>query len=234
MNSKQFTTEGIVLSRTDYNEADRILTFLTPDHGKVRAIAKAVRKTKSKLAGGIELFSISELTFVVGRGEIHTLISSRLGKHYAKITKDLDRTNAGYELIKQTAKATEDAPEPAYFDLLKAGFEALDNNDIGLELIKAWFGAQLLKQAGHTPNLHTDVNGEKLQAKQKYEFNFDSMAFQHSQVARDAFGADQIKFLRLLFSGNKLEVLQKIQKSDRLARQVQPIIGSMLQLFIRS
>ncbi|MDO8591465.1 MAG: DNA repair protein RecO, partial [bacterium] len=69
----RYVTQGIVLSRTDFGEADRILTFLTNDHGKVRAIAKGVRKSKSKLAGGIELFSISDLTLIIGRGEINTL-----------------------------------------------------------------------------------------------------------------------------------------------------------------
>jgi len=50
---KRINTHGIVLARTDFGEADRILTFLTPDNGKVKAIAKGVRKQKSKMAGGI-------------------------------------------------------------------------------------------------------------------------------------------------------------------------------------
>jgi DNA repair protein RecO (recombination protein O) len=71
---KRFKTNGIILARTNYGEADRIITFLTPDHGKVKVIAKAVRKSKSKLAGGIELFSISQISFIIGRGEINTLV----------------------------------------------------------------------------------------------------------------------------------------------------------------
>ena len=107
----RIVTKGIVLSRTNFGEADRILSFLTPDHGKIRAIAKGVRKQQSKLAGGIEIFSISDLTFLEGRSEINTLMSSRLDKHYANIVKNLERTTAAYELIRLTNKATEDAPE---------------------------------------------------------------------------------------------------------------------------
>ena len=62
------TTSAIILKRVDYGEADRILTLLTPDHGKLSLMAKGVRKIKSKLAGGIELFSISTITFAEGRG----------------------------------------------------------------------------------------------------------------------------------------------------------------------
>jgi len=59
---KQFVTTGLVLSRTDFGEADRIITVLTPDHGKLRLMAKGVRRMKSKLAGGIDLFTVSDLT----------------------------------------------------------------------------------------------------------------------------------------------------------------------------
>ena len=57
----RISTRSIILTRINYAEADRIITFLTPSNGKVRAIAKGVRKAKSKLAGGIELFSISDI-----------------------------------------------------------------------------------------------------------------------------------------------------------------------------
>src|SRR4051812_43718179 len=102
---KQILTSGIVLKRTNYGEADRIITFLTPDHGKIRLIAKGVRRVKSKLAGGIELFSVSHLTYIEGKREIGTLISTRLEKHYGDIVKDIDRVQLGYELIKLLDKA---------------------------------------------------------------------------------------------------------------------------------
>src|SRR5256885_8858328 len=110
MSPVRFRTQAIILNRTDYGEADRIISFLTPDHGKLKAIAKGVRKSKSKLAGGIELFSVSEVSFIIGRSEINTIISTRLVKHYGNIVKDLDRTGAAYEFIKSLNKATEEQP----------------------------------------------------------------------------------------------------------------------------
>src|SRR5688572_3433628 len=137
----QLVTEGIILSRTDYGEADRIITLLTPEHGKLRLMAKGVRRVKSKLAGGIELFSVSTITFVKGRGDIGTLVSTRLVKHYGRIVEDLDRTMLGYELIKQLNKVTEDHPEPAYFELLQQTFEALNDPGVPLGLIRFWFAS---------------------------------------------------------------------------------------------
>jgi DNA repair protein RecO (recombination protein O) len=226
---KKFNTQGIILARTNFGEADRILTFLTPDHGKVRAMAKGVRKTKSKLAGGIELFSVSELSFMVGRSEILPLVSSRLVKHYGDIVKDLDRTNLGYEFIKILNKATEEQPEEAYFNLLKAGFEALNDETIDLGLIEAWFGAQMLKLAGHSPNLRAEKSGQKLVAGQKYDFNFESMCFEPGKT----YNSDQIKFLRLLFSGNLPQTIQKIHNSEALAKAAGPLVNSALRSFVR-
>ncbi|HET7827757.1 MAG TPA: DNA repair protein RecO, partial [Candidatus Saccharimonadales bacterium] len=142
---QKFNTRGIVLARVNYGEAGRIITFLTPDRGKLKVLAKGVRKTKSKLAGGIELFSVSHIGVLAGKGEVDTLVSSRLAKHYGRIVKDLGRTELAYQLIKQINKATEDQPEAAYFELLEQAFESLDDESVSLSLIDAWFSAQLLK-----------------------------------------------------------------------------------------
>jgi DNA repair protein RecO len=228
---KRVNTHGIVLSRTDYAEADRILTFLTPDNGKIKAIAKGVRKQKSKMAGGIELFSVSEISYIIGRSEINTLISGRLVKHYGNIVKDLERTGLAYELIKLINKATEDNTDKSYFELLKSALEALDDASISLDLISAWFSAQLLKLGGHSPNLRTEQSGDKLQADGSYEFNYDTMSF--DAQPKGHFKADQIKFLRVIFSDNQPKTLQKIQGADKLAAQAHRLIQPMLQAHIR-
>jgi len=59
-------TKAIVLRRTNYGEADRIIQFITPV-GKISAIAKGVRREKSRLAGGIELFQFVRLFLWMAR-----------------------------------------------------------------------------------------------------------------------------------------------------------------------
>jgi len=228
----QVVTEGIILSRTDYGEADRIITLLTPDRGKLRLMAKGVRKVKSKLAGGIELFSVSAITYIPGRGEIGTLVSTRLVKHYGTIVQDLDRTMLGYELIKQLNKITEDEPEPEYFELLQQSFEALDDASIALPLVRFWFSAQLLRQTGHGPNLETDANGAKLQPSLAYGFNFDRMCFE-PLPNRGYFTADHIKFLRLAFAGRAAKVLAQVQGNGPLVDKLAPLVSTMLQTYLR-
>lgn len=228
---KQLLTTAIVLSRTDFGEADRIITVLTPEYGKLRLMARGVRKVKSKLAGGIELFSTSHITFIQGRGDIGTLVSTRLISHYGTIIKDIERVQLGYELIKMLNRATEDNPEADYFELLQAAFMALDDATINLQLIHLWFMAQLLKLAGHTPNLHTDAAGQKLNADARYNFDFDNMLF--AGQSNGALRPAHIKSLRLLF-GPQLPVrLATIDGLQPTLETIAPLVRAMLTSYIR-
>lgn len=230
---KNIQTQGIILTRTNFGEADRIITFITPDHGKVRAIAKAVRKSKSKLAGGIELFSVSELGLINGCGEIRTLIHSRLIKHYGNIVKNLERTQLAYEFMRITNKATEDAAESEYFNLLNEGLAALDDHDINIQIIETWFSMRLLKLSGHAPNLHEDIDGKKLESKNSYNFNIDRMRFAPAQEGQGMFNASHIKLLRLGFNVQKPGALQRIQCPDSILSAIQPLVQAMLKTFVR-
>jgi DNA repair protein RecO (recombination protein O) len=234
---RQIVTSGIILSRTDYGEADRIITMLTPDRGKLRLMVKGVRRMKSKLAGGIELFSVSNVTYIQGRKDpnsLGTLISARLSKHYGVIVKDINRTMLGYDLIKRLNKATEDEPEPEYFELLQQAFEALDEPALDIGLIRLWFMMQLLRLAGHQPNLVTDASGTKLIADTTYHFSFDDMAFVPTPNGQGQFTANHIKFLRLGFAGHQPKALAHVQGTAGLAEQLTPLVQTMLQTYIRS
>ena len=222
---KQEITTGIILRRTNYGEADRILTVLTPDHGKLRLMARGVRKIKSKLAGGIELFSTSHITFMAGRSEIGTLISTRLITHFGNIVSNLERVQLGYDIIKQLDRATEDSPESEYYAMLEQAFSALNDDQISAELIQLWFTAQLLRQAGHAPNLRSDTAEVKLDAAAKYNFDFDAMAF--TSQANGRFQANDIKVLRLLFSEHPPKALQNVDQFDSSFEVLGPMIRNL-------
>jgi len=231
MNSPQQVTEAIVLARTDYGEADRILTLLTPDHGKLRLMAKGVRRVKSKLAGSIELFSVTNVTYAKGRSEIGTLISARLEVHYGHIVQNLERTMLGYELLKQLNRATEDEPEDEYFYLLRESFATLDDPLIPLDLVRIWFDTQMLRLGGHTPNLQTEPDGTRLASMQAYEFSFDDSAF--IRRPDGPYDANHIKFLRLLFAGNTPQVLAKVSGVSELTDSSLQLVRLLARQYMR-
>ncbi len=229
---KTLITKGIVLSRTDYGEADRIITVITPDHGKLRLIVKGVRRMKSKMAGGIELFSINQLTYIKGRGEISTMISARSDKYYSHIVDDIDRVQLGYEIIKKLNKATEDNTEKEYYLLLHKCFQALDDPSINIKIIECWFRAQLLSIGGYEPNLISDNHGEKLVIDKQYNFDVEEMYFIQNNSGQ--YGTDSIKLLRLFFSKYSPIELKNIRNLDAHIEQVKILVNTIYSAYIRT
>lgn len=201
-------TQGIVLARTNFQEADRIVTVLTPDHGKLRIMAKGVRRPKSKLAGGIELFSVSELSVMQGRGEIQTLVSARMIQHFVHIPTDINRTMLGYQFIKTINRTTEDAASEEYYELLYRALIGLNTPALGLPLLEVWFNMQLLKISGTNPNLTTNEHGEKLLVSDTFIFDHETMAFTAHQQGQ--YDVNCIKFMRLVAASTEPQRLMMI------------------------
>ena len=79
-------TKAIVLRRTNYGEADRIVTLLTP-LGQRSVMARGVRREKSRLAGSIELFAVSDVVLRRGKGDLYVLTQARLENFYRATSK---------------------------------------------------------------------------------------------------------------------------------------------------
>lgn len=211
--SKILRTKAIVLRRTNYGEADRIVQFLTPEYGKLGAIAKGVRREKSKLAGGIELFARCDVTISIGKGDLGIVTGTRLEQFYGNILHDYDRLQFGYEAIKQMNKAADSIDEPNFFELLDQTFAYLHAETISLQVIKAWFWLQLSILLGIGLNLSTDDSGMKLVEDARYDFDMNQSVFIFREQGR--FTAEHIKLLRLL-SAQSPKVAMQVNGVDAL------------------
>lgn len=221
---KQIVTVGIVLARINYGEADRIVTILTPDHGKIRLLARGVRKIKSRLAGGIELFSINDLTYIKGKGDLHVLISSRLRLNYGNIIKDVNRTMYAYDVLKIVNKITQDSTESEYFFILSNVLEVLHDSQIKLNYVKLWLAMKLLAISGQSINLSLDNTGQRLKLLSTYMFNFDEMAFEVDPEG--IFDSRHIKLLRLCEVGDVYK-LSRVKDSSLLIDSLLGLLQSL-------
>lgn len=213
----QIRTSAVVLRRTNYGEADRILQLLTPEHGKISVMARGVRREKSKLAGGIELFAICDVTIMPGKGEIGMLTGARLNTFFAQILKEYERMQFGYEVIKQVGKAAEQVEDAAFYNLLTIAYISLNDLDIPLDAVVSWFWLQLAILEGQALNLSTDVNGMKLVEGKNYMFDHDAMAFAFHD--NGDFTTEHIKLLRLLSAQSPI-VVKKVHVATQLWGQV--------------
>jgi DNA repair protein RecO (recombination protein O) len=223
---RQFRTRGIVLRRVNYGEADRIITFLTPDYGLVGAMVKGVRKQGSKLAGGIELFSESDLTFVKGKGDLDHLISSRLITHYRHIINDYQRVELGYDAIAVIERAARHMNEGQFYVLLVTVFEGLDDSATEPSLVEGWFKLNLLRILGQQPNLTHDTSGAKLQSNQTYTLLPDDGAFAAS--SHGDITAEHIKAWRVMVT-SRLVQARKISGVSQAIAQSLPAIRHLFE-----
>lgn len=228
---EQILTTAIVLARTDFQEADRILTLLTPDRGKLKVIAKGVRRPRSKLAGGIELLSVSHVAVLPGRGDLGTLVSSRLITHYGSIVQDIKRTMLTYDLLKRINRVTEDEPGEEYFTLLRHGLEALNDLELSAEIVELWFTMQLLHITGHIPNLKTDSEGQSLRPDQHYLFDFENMSFRIQDGG--PYQANHIKLLRLSYATDHPAVLKQVTDATTSVPPILKLTKNLLQQHVR-
>ena len=186
-------TKAIVLRRTNYGEADRILTLLTP-LGQHSAIARGVRREKSRLAGGIELFAVSDVVLRRGKGSLYTITQARLDRFYRQILQDYDRLQFGYECIKLVERASRDVDIPEWFEVLSETLAGL-GDAISLQLVQVWFYLRYAELTGYELSLVNDVAGQPLDRQKCYMYDSIERGLRLSEQGE--LTADHIKFLRL-------------------------------------
>lgn len=225
---KHVSTTSIILKRINFSEADRILTVITPDHGKISLLAKGSRKSKSKLAGGLELFSVANITFIDGKTSIKTVVSTQLLHYYSKIVENIETTMLAYEFLKLTDIFTQETCDEEYFELLKNGLEALHVHDRNLDLIYSWYINKLLYLSGSAINVETQADGHDFDENAHYNFSYDDMAFVAHTSGR--FEPKHIKFLRLLNKVSTPENLIKIGEGGEIAKDLKPILENCCKM----
>ena len=209
MQNKDIKTLGYVIRRTNYGEADRILTIITPS-GKLTVMAKGVRKEKSKLAGGIEMFTLAEYNIHFGKGEFGILTGARMKKYYGGIIKDLNKLELAANILKKTSRAADGSDSPEFFDIVDQGLKAIDANS-DLRMVETWCLLNMKRVGGEEINLYRDVLSQKLIENARYEWNTSEMAF--AENANGEYGAEDIKLLRLMTKGD-LRVVQRVKMHD--------------------
>jgi DNA repair protein RecO (recombination protein O) len=126
MSSHFFTTEALVIGSMRYGEADRIVTLYTRDRGRLSAIAKGVRRVKSKTGGRLEPFTLVRASFHTGRGSLYTVAGVETLRTFQAVRDQLFRMDEGARLLSSLRRLFpgEEASAPA-FNLLVRGIAQL-------------------------------------------------------------------------------------------------------------
>jgi DNA repair protein RecO (recombination protein O) len=147
-----YRTEAIVLKRTDFGEADRLLTLYTPGLGKLRAIAKGIRRPTSRKSGHLELFTHSQLLIAKGRN-LDIITQAETITAFKPLRHDLLRLTYAYYVAELVDRFAEEGVDnrPLY-DLLLATLGRLAE-DPDPVLATRFFEVRMLGLMGYQPQL---------------------------------------------------------------------------------
>jgi DNA repair protein RecO (recombination protein O) len=157
-------TEGVVLRSFRFSEADRVLHLYTHDRGRIGAIAKGVRKTKSRFGARLEPFSHVELVLHEGSGELHTITGVSLVDAHRPTREDPYRLTVGLVGAEAMLRLyVEEERNERAFEALTRFLEAVDaipagrRGQAGLDPLALAFQLKLLWLSGYVPHLESCV-----------------------------------------------------------------------------
>lgn len=158
-----YRTEAVVLRRHDLGETDRILTLYSREHGKVRAVAKGIRKPTSRKAGHLELFMRSDVLVARGRS-LDIITQAEMVDGYQPLRADLVRATYAAHFVELLDAFTEEAdPSLALYRLLVNGLHWLSVTS-DLQRTARYYELSLLEIAGYRPELfRCVVCGDEIQ-----------------------------------------------------------------------
>ena len=148
---ERFTDEALVLSTVDYGEADRLVTLLTREDGKLTAFAAGARKSKRRFAGALEPYMRLRVQLVETRGATVRLDSADIVAGYYSARADLSliaRALYAVELCRELTRAHD--PHPELFELLESYLQKLEAKEAGPTSLLA-FELSALAHAGLMP-----------------------------------------------------------------------------------
>lgn len=222
-----YKTAGIVIRRFNFGEADRIITFITPDRGRIKAVARGVRRIKSRMAGHLELFSHVGLMLANGRN-LDVITSAQLVRFHQGVSGDYDRLSQAYLFAEMLDKLTAEAePHPGIFDILQQSLAQLELTGSSA-LTQLYFRLRLAAALGYSPQLAVCTNCGATSPESSYFFSPDRGGIVCSSCrSADSLpiSLNQIKLWRLILSKPLLQIMA-VADAEQLAASSSVICDS--------
>jgi len=228
--SVYYRTQGFVFKKKDILEADRVFSVFTYDFGRLEIFGKAIRKITSKLRGGIEIFSLSEIEFIQGKNR-KTLTDTIAIEKFKNIIKDPVRLEISYKIsnvLDNFVKGQE--KDESVFILLKDTLNELNNPDLkpsSAQLIYYYFLWNFLSKMGYHPEIQKCAACRlKLDPSVLYFSNKDGGTIckkcSDSDIEAREVNSDIVKILRLILNKD-WQILSKLKvgaSSQNLLKEI--------------
>ncbi|QPC84255.1 DNA repair protein RecO [Phototrophicus methaneseepsis] len=203
---RTYRTQAIILKRRNLGEADRLLTLLTPDHGKIDAVAKGARKPASKKTGHVELFTRAEVLLSKGR-ELDILVQAEMTEPYLPLREELGRGAYASYVVELLDRFTFDGDvhQGDLYTLLEETLTRL-SYDGDIRRAVRYFELYLLDSVGFRPELtECVITREAVEPIDQY--------FSYAEGGVVAPESRHLALATVPISVNALKVLRHMQRS---------------------
>ncbi|HCU70953.1 MAG TPA: DNA repair protein RecO [Candidatus Moranbacteria bacterium] len=234
----EYKYQGIVLGKKDVGEVDRIYTIYTLEKGKIRVLAKGVRKPNARLAGTLETITKGEIFIAKNRG-LGKITGSIVIDNFANIKGNLNLvTNVFFVFRIVSQIISEEEQDDEIFLLLEKYLElsnSLNRDEKLQEILTVGLLFKIMDRLGYGVEVNRCVNCEK---KLVLEKNYLSISrggilcsdCHANEPNRTAISNEMIKLIRI-FSKNKLENLTKLKTEDRDVQKLKGIAKEIISWF---
>ena len=225
-----YRTEGFILKKTGQDEANYLLTVYTEKFGKIKILARSVRKISSKLKSFIEVFDLSEIEFIQGKS-YKTLTDAILITRFKDSRKNLLKLSISFKIADVLDKLIkqEEKDEKVWL-LLKETFEQLNElkDDFKIECVYYYFFWNLICLLGYQPELYYCNNCQKKLLSEKNYVNSAKIkiicqnCLKKVKLETREISSETIKILRIIFKKNK-QIFFKLKIEKNHLKQLKQI-----------
>ena len=168
---RTYKTQAVVLKQIPLGEADRIITVCTPNMGLIRAVAKGVRRSKSKLRGHIELLNHISISLTRGRN-LDIVSEAESINSFGNLRKNLKRLSIAFYIAEIVhGFSAEESPNIDLYRLLLTALSALEVAD-QIDLIVRYCEISALSSSGYKPELHSCVDCRSILEPRDHVFSY--------------------------------------------------------------
>jgi DNA repair protein RecO (recombination protein O) len=200
--------DAVVLRTYKSGEADRVVVLWTREHGKVRVLAKGVRKTTSRLGATLETLAYVNVDLVKTRGEFYIARHVSHRERLATLRGSYPRISAGYAVVEAVdAIPSDGVPDEEIFDLLTRVLLTLDDENFEPALVPASFFLRLLTLDGSEPVVDSCVNCGRTGPLVAFDAEIGGTLCDHCRQGI-SISADALALLRRVLGGELAGVLR--------------------------
>ena len=233
--TRTYRANGLVLKKSPLGESDLIVTFYTPDGGKISAVANGARRSTSKLVGHLEPLTLTKLSLSRGRN-LDIITQAQIVNGFASLKSDLTAVTKGlYTIELVDGFGSEDHPNQSLYGLTLDILSAISQNPRS-DLILRFFELHLLSASGLMPELYKCVECRKTLEPSEHRFSADGGGTictdcTPSDVLLRPLSLRALKVLRFLARAS-LSDLPALYLDDALRQEIKSVLGTSVEYWL--